>query len=74
MDAKLTGFSAKSYDMSDCMDKALTNLSRLQIAYSEGDTTVKRSIIGSIYPAKPCFDGTDYRTAKINEARNLFTR
>ncbi len=71
LEAKLTGFSAKSYDLSDCIDKALTNLSRLQIAYSEGDTTVKRSIIGSIYPEKLCFDGTDYRTAKINEAAQL---
>lgn len=49
LEAKLTGFSEKSYDLSDCIDKAITNLTRLQIAYSEGDTTAKRSIIGSIY-------------------------
>ncbi len=55
----------------DYFPNALTNLSRLQIANSEADTTVKRSIIGSIYPQKLCFDGIDYRTAKINEAAQL---
>jgi len=50
LEAKLTGFSEKSYDLTDCIDKAITNLTRLQIAYSEGDTTAKRAIIGSIHP------------------------
>ena len=71
LEAKLTGFSEKTYDLTDCIDKALTNLSRVQIAYSDGDTTVKRSIIGSIYPEKLCFDGTGYRTAQINQAAQL---
>jgi site-specific DNA recombinase len=71
LEAKLTGFSEKSYDLNDCIDKALINLSRLQIAYSEGNTTVKPSIIGSIYPEKLCFDGTGYRTAQINAAAQL---
>ena len=56
----------KTYDLGDCIDKAITNLTRLQIACSEGDTRTKRIIIGSIYPEKLCFDGMTYRTAKIN--------
>jgi site-specific DNA recombinase len=71
LEAKLTRFSEKSYDLNDCIDKALTNLPRLHIAYSEGDPTVKRSITDSIYPEKLCFDGTGYRTAQINEAAQL---
>ncbi|TSD65003.1 hypothetical protein FFF34_014010 [Inquilinus sp. KBS0705] len=31
----------------------------------------KRSIIGSIYPEKLCFDGSAYRTARLNEASPL---
>ncbi len=71
LEAKLTGFSEKTYDLRDCIDKAITNLTSLQIAYSEGDTTAKRSVIDSIYPEKLCFDGMTYRTAKINEAAQL---
>jgi site-specific DNA recombinase len=53
------------------LNKALTNLSRLQITYREGNTEEKRSIIGSIYPEKLCFDGIAYRTARVNEVANL---
>jgi hypothetical protein len=38
---------------------------------AKGDTTAKRSIIGSIYPEKLCFDEATCRTAKINEATQL---
>jgi site-specific DNA recombinase len=69
--AKLTGFNKKSCDLSDYTDKAITNLPRIQIAYSEGNITIKRSIIGSIYPEKLCFDRTGYRTAQINETAQL---
>jgi hypothetical protein len=48
-----------------------TNLTRLQIVYSERDTTARRSITGSIYPEKTCFDGMTYRIAKINVAAQL---
>lgn len=46
----MTGFSEKSYDLNDYIDKAITNLRRLQIAYSEGYTIANRIIIGSTYP------------------------
>lgn len=68
LEGKLTGFGKPAYDLDDCIDRALHTLSRLNITYLEADTTVKREIIGSIYPEKLCFDGNTYRTARINQA------
>jgi site-specific DNA recombinase len=71
LEAKLTGFGKPTYDLDECIDKALFTFSRLNITYLEADTTVKRKIIGSIYPEKLCFDGNAYRTARLNEAASL---
>lgn len=71
LEGKLTGFSKPSYDLDGCVDRALHTLSRLNITYLEADTTIKREIIGSIYPEKLCFDGIAYRTARVNAAAHL---
>jgi hypothetical protein len=71
LEAKLTGFGKTTFDLEACLNKALTNLSRLQMTYIEGNTEEKRIIIGSIYPEKLCFDGLAYRTAQVNEVANL---
>lgn len=71
LEAKLTSFGKTAFNLDDCLDKALANLSRLQITYNEGDAAVKRRIIGSMYPEKLCFDGGAYRTARMNEAAHL---
>jgi hypothetical protein len=57
--------------LDDCLDKALSTPSRLQIICNQSDTSIKRSIIGSIYPEKLCFDGMTYRTVRVNEAAQL---
>ncbi len=71
LEAKLTGFSKSTFNLDACVDKALTALSNLQVIYNQGDTLAKRAIIGSIFPEKLYFDGSSYRTAKINEAAQL---
>jgi len=71
LEAKLTGFGKTSFDFEGCLNKALHNLSRLQITYNEGNVEAKRGIIGSIYPEKVCFDGTAYRTARVNDVAHL---
>jgi hypothetical protein len=48
-EAKMTGFGKTAFDLDDCLDKALTHLSRLRITYNEGDAVVKRRIVGSMY-------------------------
>jgi site-specific DNA recombinase len=71
MEGKLTGFSKPTYDIDGCVDKVLNTLSCLNTTHLEADTTIKRSIIGSIYPEKLCFDGSAYRTARVNRAVHL---
>ncbi|GAA4924699.1 recombinase family protein [Mucilaginibacter defluvii] len=71
LESKLTDFSKPAYDLEECLDKALIALKSLQVRYLEGDTSKKRQLIGSMYPEKLCFDGNEYRTAKVNEAARL---
>ena len=51
--------------------KALEALSKLNLLYQEGDVLQKREILGSIFREKLCFDGTDYRTGRLNDAAQL---
>ena len=53
------------------LDKALNNLTRLDILCGEADTKRKREMIGPIYPEKLKFDGISYRTSRLNEAVRL---
>ena len=71
LEAKLTGFNKPALDIEGSINKAISNLSRLDLIYRGADNSKKREMIGSIYPEKLCFDGISYRTAKINEAVQL---
>ncbi len=51
--------------------EAISNLSQLDVLYTNGSITQKRKIISSIFPGKLAFDGFQYRTAKVNEAVTL---
>src|SRR5690606_2828220 len=50
------------------LNKAIDNLYKLDILYQKGTTKEKRRIIGSIFPEKLIFDGSRYRTARVNAA------
>ncbi len=71
LEAKLTGFTKSTFDIESCLNNAINTLTSVHILYKEADAAKKRLIIGSIYPEKLCFDGTAYRTARINEAAQL---
>ena len=47
---------------------AVKSLVTLDQLYKDGDVKKKRQIIGSIFPEKLVFDGSHYRTARLNEA------
>ena len=58
--------TAESANIDKLLDKAINTLIRIDIIYKNGTVSDKREIIGSIYPEKICFDGSQYRTTRIN--------
>lgn len=48
--------------------KATGMLTNLPKTYLNADSEGKRRLISSIYPQKLTFDGTQYRTVRMNEA------
>ncbi|ULT40730.1 hypothetical protein KRR40_39215 [Niabella defluvii] len=48
------------------LEKALEATTNLSSFYKESSIMTKRRIIGSIYPEKAVFDGTAYRTDRLN--------
>ena len=71
LEAKLSGFSKKENNIDGLLNKAVSNLSAIDVLYEEGTITEWRQIIGSIFPEKLTFDGFSYRTTRINEAVRL---
>jgi site-specific DNA recombinase len=71
LEAKLIGATKATIDIDDLAEKALSSLYRLDLLYERVNVNQKRHLIGSIFPEKLCFDGSIYRTGKINEAASL---
>lgn len=53
-------------DIQRKLNKALDIVQSISSLYTNGDIEKKRTLIGSIFPEKLEFDGTQYRTARIN--------
>lgn len=53
------------------MNEGIDNLLRLSIGYEGGTFEECRALIGSIYPENLTFNGTGFRTTRINEAVQL---
>jgi len=60
--------SQKIQTIEALLDNAVKSLVTLEQLYKDGDVKKKRQIIGSIFPEKLVFDGSHYRTARLNEA------
>ncbi len=73
LENKLFSTTNDQPDLSPLWDMAISNLSKLDIAYKEGDIEEKRQIIGSMFPEKMVFDGTRHRTIRINEAVRIIS-
>lgn len=68
LEAKLTGSINDSQNIEPLWDKAISNICQLDSLYGNGNITQKRKIIGSVFPEKLTFDGSQFRTTRINEA------
>ncbi|WP_394767130.1 recombinase family protein [Ferruginibacter sp.] len=71
LEAKLAACPKVEKSIDDLLQKAIGNLSSLDILYAKGSVKQKRQIISSIYPEKLSFDGFQYRTLRLNEAVRL---
>jgi site-specific DNA recombinase len=68
LEARLADCADDSTGIEDLLSTGVDKLLRLDNAYKEATTEIKRDIIGSIYPEKLTYDGTGVRTTRINEA------
>lgn len=71
LEAKLIEASKSTAGIQGLLDNAVDSLIRLDQLYTDGDVKKKRQIVGSIFPEKLVFDGSRYRTARLNEAVRL---
>ncbi len=74
LEARLTELTTQNQSpvkLENMIEKAISTLSRLDVAYSMADIAQKREIIGSIFPEKLVFSENTYRTARINEVAQL---
>ena len=71
LEAKLTASITDTTNIGPLLEKAITNISQLDILYKNGSIVQKRKIIGSMFPENLTFDGFQYRTTRVNEAINL---
>ncbi len=53
-------------DINKILNKAIEVIANIGTLYAQADISMKRRIIGSIFPEKVVFDGEIYRTDRIN--------
>lgn len=70
-EAKLTASATDTTNMKPLWDKAISNISQLEILYTEGTVIQKRKIISSMFPEKLTFDGFQHRTIRVNDSIGL---
>ena len=73
LERKLFSTTNKEPDLSPMWEKAISNLSNIDLAYKDGTVEEKRQIVGSMFPGKVVFDGTRHRTTRINEAVRIIS-
>ncbi|WP_269236524.1 hypothetical protein [Flavobacterium flavigenum] len=68
LEEELSAFMSehKNLDIKKSLEGAIVMVSKLSRVYKEGDIELKRKVISSIYPEKLVFDGTTYRTPRVN--------
>ncbi len=71
LEAKLSGISNEKEDIEGLLNEGIDNLLRLSIGFEGGTFAECRDLIGSIYPENLTFNGTGFRTTRINEAVQL---
>jgi site-specific DNA recombinase len=59
---------SKTLSIEPLLEKAITVLSEIDKMYIKASTESKRKIISSMFPEKLLFDGSNFRTQRMNEA------
>ena len=68
LESKVAHISRNPTDIQPQIETAIDVLEHLDQHYMIASTDVKRHIVDSIFPDKLVFDGSSYRTARVNEA------
>lgn len=71
LETRLTNLSVKTTQITGQLERAISNLAKLDKTYEEATVRRKREILGSIFPEKLTFDGFHFRTARMNEVMRL---
>ena len=71
LEAKLLDVSSPKINIEKQLKTAVDVLLNLDLLYKNGKISLKREIIGSIFPEKLSFDGTQHRTTRVNEVASL---
>ncbi len=71
LESKLFDVSTPKVNIENHLKKAVEVLLRLDLLYKNGKTSLKREIIGSIFPEKLSFDGEQHRTTRLNEVVSI---
>lgn len=70
-ESRVAAITEQQQDLSPLIEAGLSSLDNIAGHYQNASTDTKRLIIDSIFPDKLEFDGTSFRTARVNEAVSL---
>ena len=71
LEVKLFETSTPQINIENKLKNAVNVLLNLDLLYKNGNITLKREIIGSMFPEKLSFDGMQHRTTRINEIASI---
>ncbi len=68
---RLFKITSRTTNIKDFLRQAVENLEDAGKKYDNFDSKRKRRVVGSIFPEKLVFDGTHYRTARLNDVVSM---
>ena len=74
IESKLADLNSNNFKISEVaviVDKAVENLTKLNIIYCNSGSAEKRELIGSIFSEKFTFEDLEHRTASISDSYNV---
>lgn len=71
LEKELDNLAAVNTEIRDLMASSLKKIANIDQRYENGNIEEKRIIISSIFPENLVYDGSNYRTQKINSAIHL---
>ena len=71
LQARFSGLNSDDDNIETLLNSGIENLFRLHSIYEYTQFVACRDLIGSIYPENLIYDGTGFRTKRVNEAVQL---